>query len=57
MVGQMVDGLSDDARDDGDPVGAAVERERRLVPAFRRQRRHAGSIHIGRTAPRTPQAP
>jgi hypothetical protein len=36
------------ARDEGDPVGTSVERKRRLVPAFRRQGRHAGFIHIGK---------
>ena len=44
----MPAGLFDDAGDDVDAVAAAVERERRLVAAFRRQRRHALGVDIGR---------
>src|SRR5260370_42458637 len=37
VFAQMAADVLDDARDDGDSVGAPVERDRRLVPAFRRQ--------------------
>src|SRR3954468_12700765 len=41
-LGEMCPGLVDDPPDDVQAILAAIERHRRLVPAFRRQAVHAG---------------
>src|SRR6266550_8184120 len=45
---QMLAGLLQDAADDIEPVGAAIERELRLGAAFARQALHALRVDIGR---------
>src|ERR1700676_1515139 len=44
----MPGGLLEDAADEGEPVGAAVERKLRLAAAFAVQSRHALRVDIGR---------